>query len=86
MYTIVYTKQAIKDSKKISRAGLKNNVIAITEKLKSDPFFTPPAFEKLIGDLQGCYSRRINIQHRIVYTIYEKEKTIKILRMWTHYE
>lgn len=86
MYKILFTKQAQKDSKKIASANLKNKVIDILELLKKDPFCEYPPFEKLIGDLSGSYSRRINIQHRIVFQVIEEEKVVKVLRMWTHYE
>jgi len=85
-WKIIYTKQAQKDAKKISISGLKNKVINLLEILEKNPFQTPPPYEKLIGDLSGAYSRRINIQHRLVYQIIEKEKIIKIVRMWSHYE
>ena len=86
MYKIVYTKHAKKDAEKINRAGLKDKTLELLNIIANDPYQNPPAFEKLIGDLSGAYSRRINIQHRLVYQIYQKEKTIKIIRMWTHYE
>jgi len=86
MYEIVFTKQAVKDAKKIKETGLKDNAEKLLEILKENPFKNPPPYEKLIGELQGCYSRRINIQHRLVYSVYEEEKVIKVLRMWTHYE
>jgi Txe/YoeB family toxin of toxin-antitoxin system len=82
----VYSKYALKDAKKISAAGLKDKALVLLEILKADPFQNPPPYEKLVGDLQGAYSRRINIQHRLVYEIFRKEKTVRILRMWTHYE
>ena len=85
-WKIVFTKQAQKDAKKLSGSGLKEKALAILEVLKNDPFQSPPPFQKLTGDLSGAYSRRINIQHRMVYQVLEEEKTIKILRMWTHYE
>ena len=85
-WKIIYTKQAQKDAKKISSSGLKNKVICLLEILEKNPFQTPPSYEKLIGDLSGAYSRRINIQHRLVYQIIEKENIIKIIRMWSHYE
>lgn len=85
-WTIVYTKQAQKDAKKIASAGLKEKALDVLKILEQNPRKTPPRFEKLVGDLIGAYSRRINIQHRVVYQIYDKEKTVKILRMWTHYE
>ena len=83
---IVYTKSAQKDAKKASSSGLKSRILKLIEVIKENPYQTPPPYEKLIGDLNGAYSRRINIQHRLVYEILESEKTIKILRMWTHYE
>jgi len=85
-WKIVYTKQAQKDAKKISNSGLKNKVIDLLELLKDNPFQTPPPYEKLTGDLTGAYSRRISIQHRLVYQIIKEDKIIKIIRMWTHYE
>jgi len=85
-WKIIYTKQAQKDAKKISISGLKNSVINLLEILEKNPFQTPPPYEKLIGDLSGAYSRRINIQHRLVYQIIEKDKIIKIVRMCSHYE
>ena len=86
MWEIVYSKQAIKDSKKIIEAKLENRVKKLISILENDPFQAEPPYEKLIGDLAGAYSRRINIQHRLVYQIFLKEKTVRILRMWTHYE
>ncbi len=83
-WKLYYTKQAQKDAKKLASSGLKKKAIVLLDKISNDPFCAP--YEKLVGDLQGCYSRRINIQHRLVYMIYEKEKAIKVLRMWTHYE
>jgi len=85
-WSVVYTKQAQKDARKIADAGLKPKAEKLLEILKSDPLQKPPSFEKLVGDLSGAYSRRINIQHRLVYQILEKEKIVKIIRMWTHYE
>ena len=85
-WNLVYSKYALKDAKKISAAGLKDKTLTLLEILKTDPFQNPPPYEKLVGDLQGAYSRRINIQHRLVYEIFRKEKTVRILRMWTHYE
>jgi len=84
-YKLVYTKQAQRDAKKISRSHLKNKAIELLEILKEDPTRKPPEYEALVGDLEGSYSRRINIQHRIIYQICENEKVVKILRMWTHY-
>ena len=85
-YSIKYTKQAQKDAKKLSSAGLKDKAIELIELLKENPFKNPPPYEKLIGDLSGSYSRRINIQHRMVYQVLKKEKVVKIIRMWSHYE
>lgn len=85
-WEIVYTKQAQKDAKKISQSGLKNNAKKLLDIIEENPFQNPPPYEKLVGDLTGAYSRRINIQHRLVYQVYENEKLIKIIRMWTHYE
>jgi toxin YoeB len=85
-YQIVFTKQAQKDAEKIKKNNLKDKVEKLLEILKEDPYKNPPGYEKLVGDLKGTYSRRINIQHRLVYQIYDKEKTVKIIRMWTHYE
>ena len=84
-YKLVYTKQAQKDAKKISQSHLKKKAIELLEILKEDPFMKPPGYEALVGDLQGSYSRRINIQHRIVYQVYKEEKVVKVIRMWTHY-
>jgi Txe/YoeB family toxin of toxin-antitoxin system len=84
-YKLVYTKQAQKDAKKISRSHLKQKAIELLEILQEDPTKKPPEYEALVGDLEGSYSRRINIQHRIIYQILENEKVVKILRMWTHY-
>ena len=85
-WEVVYTKQAQKDAKKLAAAGLKPKAIELLEILRQNPFQTPPPFEKLVGDLAGAYSRRINITHRLVYEILEKEKVVKVIRMWTHYE
>jgi len=85
-WKIVYTKQAQKDAKKISASGLKAKTQKIIEIIRANPFETPPPFEKLIGDLSGAYSRRINIKHRLVYQIYDDLKIVKIIRMWSHYE
>lgn len=83
---LVYSKFAIKDAKKISAAGLKEKAQTLLDLLETDPFQNPPPYEKLIGDLKGAYSRRISIQHRLVYEVFRKEKTVRILRMWTYYE
>jgi toxin YoeB len=85
MYKIIYTGQAQKDAKKLAGSGLKENALDILKIIKNNPFQKPPPFEKLVGDLRGAYSRRINIQHRIVNQVYEKEKIVKVIRMWTHY-
>ena len=85
-WTLVYTKQALKDAKKLSSSGLRPKAEAVLEILSLDPFQTIPPFEKLVGDLEGSFSRRINIQHRIVYQVLKSYKTVKIIRMWTHYE
>ena len=81
-----YSKYAVKDAKKLSAAGLKVKAQALLDVLVADPFQNPPPYEKLVGDLKGSYSRRITIQHRLVYEVFRKEKTVRILRMWTHYE
>lgn len=85
-WKIVYTRQAQKDAKKIAVAGLKQKAERLPEILSKNPFQTPPPFEKLIGDLSGAYSRRINIQHRLVYQVLEEIRTVKVIRMWTHYK
>jgi hypothetical protein len=85
-WNLVYSKYAIKDAKKLSSAGLKDKVKGLLDILVVNPLQNPPPYEKLVGDLTGAYSRRINIQHRLVYEIFRKEKTVRILRMWTHYE
>lgn len=85
-WTLHFTKQAQKDAKKLKAAGLKPQAEALLTILQSDPFKNPPRYEALIGDLSGAYSRRINIQHRLVYQVLKKDKAIKILRMWSHYE
>ena len=86
MYKLLYTKQAKKDSKKLSESNLKKKAQEILKVLEDDPFKKCPPYEKLIGDLTGAFSRRINIQHRIVYQVYQKEQIVKVIRMWTHYE
>jgi Txe/YoeB family toxin of toxin-antitoxin system len=86
MYKLYFTKQAQKDALKIKKSGLKSQVEKLLSILEKNPLKSPPPFEKLLGDLEGAYSRRINIQHRLIYQIYEKEKAVKIIRMWTHYE
>jgi toxin YoeB len=86
MWKIVFTEQAQKDAKKISSSGLRPKVESLLDILRTNPYQTLPAFEKLVGDLSGAYSRRINIQHRLVYQIINEQKVVKVLRMWTHYE
>ncbi|MFH0975676.1 MAG: Txe/YoeB family addiction module toxin [Spirochaetota bacterium] len=85
-YKLVYTRQAQKDAKKLNQSGLKEKTIDILTLLGKDPFQSFPPFEKLAGDLTGAYSRRLNIQYRIVYQVYKEERIIKIIRLWTHYE
>ena len=81
-----YTKQAQKDAKKLSASGLKSKAQELLKVIKENPYQNPPPYEKLVGDLTGAYSRRINIQHRLVYQVYGKERIIKVIRLWTHYE
>lgn len=83
---VVYSKQALKDAKKLRAAGLKSKAEELLEILKRDSFQNPPTYEKLVGDLAGAYSRRINIHNRLVYEVFMNEKTVRVLRMWTHYE
>ena len=85
-WKLVYTKQAQKDAKKLSASGLRPKAEAILKIIKANPFQIPPPFEKLVGDLKGAYSRRINIQHRLVYQVIIRYKTVKVIRMWTHYK
>ena len=85
-WTVVFTKQAQKDAKKIAASNLKTQTQRLLDILTINPFQTPPPYEKLIGDLSGAISRRINIQHRLVYQIYSQEQTVKVILMWTHYE
>lgn len=85
-WRVVYTRQAQKDAKKIAQSKLRKKAIELFSLLEQDPFQNPPRFEKLVGDLEGAYSRRINIQHRLVYQVLTEERVVKILRMWTHYE
>ena len=85
-WRIVFTKQAQKDAKKVSASNLKPKAEKIIQILHQNPFQTPPPYEKLVGDLAGAYSRRLNIQHRIIYQVIADEKTVKLIRMWTHYE
>ena len=85
MYRLVFTRQSRKDARKAAAAGLRTNVERILQVLREDPFRSPPPFEKLVGDLTGAFSRRINIQHRLVYQVLDRERIVKVLRMWTHY-
>ena len=85
-WRLVYTKQAQKDAKKLSAAGLRPKAQKLLDLLAEDPFRTPPRYERPLGDMTGAYSRRINIQHRLVYQVIEDKKVVKIIRMWTHYE
>lgn len=85
VWRLVFTAQAAKDARKLSRSGLKPKAEALLEILRRNPFQSPPPFEKLVGDLAGAYSRRINIHHRLVYQILQRERIVKVIRMWTHY-
>lgn len=85
-WQVVFAKHALKDAKKLKAAGLKEKAQELLQVLATDPFQNPPAYEKLVGDLEGTYSRRINIQHRLVYEVFKKERIVRVLRMWTHYE
>lgn len=85
-YKIILTKRAQKDAAKIELAGLKSKALSILAQMKENPFVNPPPYEKLIGDLAGMYSRRVNIQHRLVYAVHEDTKIIRVLSMWSHYE
>ena len=85
-WQLVFAKQALKDAKKLAAAGLKDKGQGLLDILATDPFQNPPPYEKLVGDLEGTYSRRINIQHRLVYEVFNRERTSRVLRMWTHYE
>ncbi len=85
-WSLVFTKQAQKDAKKLSATGLRSNAEQVLKILAANPFQNPPPYEKLVGDLAGAYSRRINIQHRLVYQVFREIKITKVLRMWTHYE
>ncbi len=84
-WELLYSKQALKDAKKLASAGQKNKALQLLEIIKTNPYQNPPPYEKLIGDLVGAYSRRINIQHRLVYEVYEDERVVRVLRLWTHY-
>ena len=86
MWRVVFTKQANKDAKKLAAAGLRSKAEKLLDILRENPYRTPPTYEKLLGDLSGAYSRRINIQHRLVCEILDDEKAVKVIRMWTHYE
>jgi len=86
IWRLLYTKQAQKDAKRLAAAGLKPKAQELLDLLTADPFRSPPPFEKLVGDLRGAYSRRITIQHRLVYQVLEDDHVVKVLRMWTHYE
>jgi Txe/YoeB family toxin of toxin-antitoxin system len=85
-WRLVFTKQAQKDAKKIAQSGLKAQALKLLEILQNNPYQNPPPYEKLVGDLTGAFSRRINIQHRLIYQVFDDSKTVKIIRMWTHYE
>lgn len=85
-YRLVYTKQAVKDARKLKNTALASTAKKLLAILETDPFRSPPRFEKLIGDLEGAYSRRISLQHRLVYQVLEKERIVKVLRLWTHYD
>lgn len=85
-WQLVYAKHAQKDAKKLAAAGLKARALELLAVLAADPFQNPPPYEKLVGDLAGAYSRRINIQHRLVYEVFPKERVVRVLRMWSHYE
>ena len=84
-WELIYTKQAQKDAKKLASAKLKNKALLLLEIIENNPYQNPPPYEKLIGDLAGAYSRRINIQHRLVYEVFEDERVVRVLRLWTHY-
>ena len=86
MPRLVFTRQAQKDAKKLASSNLRPKAETLLKLLREDPFTNPPPFEKLVGDLAGAYSRRINIQHRLVYQVLQEERTVKVLRMWSHYE
>ncbi len=85
-WTLVYSRQAQKDAKKLAASGLKPRAMKLLDVLTEDPFAMPPRYEKLVGNLAGCYSRRINIQHRLVYEVLPDQRTVHVLRMWSHYE
>ena len=85
-WDVVFSRHALKDAKKLSSAGLRTKAEDLLAIVATDPFQNPPPYEKLVGDLSGAYSRRINIQHRLVYEVFPEERTVRVLRMWTHYE
>lgn len=85
-WELAFARHAVKDAKKLAAAGLKSNAQTLLDVLANDPFQKPPPYEKLVGDLDGAYSRRINIQHRLVYQVFKKERVVRVLRMWSHYE
>ncbi len=85
-WRVVFTRQAQKDAVRLKRAGLRNRADQLLAVLREDPYQNPPQFEKLVGDLAGAYSRRINIQHRLIYQVFDEEHVVKVIRMWTHYE
>ena len=85
-WAVVFAKQAVKDARKLATAGFRPKAQVLLDVLRQDPFQNPPPFEKLVGDLEGAYSRRINILHRLVYEVFKAERTVRVLRMWTHYE
>jgi Txe/YoeB family toxin of toxin-antitoxin system len=85
-WQLVFAKHAFKDARKLSAAGLRDKAQVLLDVLAQDPFQNPPPYEKLVGDLEGAYSRRISIQHRLVYEVFKKERIVRVLRMWTHYE
>jgi len=85
-WQVVFAKHALKDAKKLAASGLKSKALELLAILERDPFQNPPPYEKLVGDLAGAYSRRINIQHRLVYEVFTEARTVRVLRMWTHYE
>ncbi len=85
-WEVVFTRQAVRDAKKLAKTGLKEKAQSLLTVIAEDPFRSPPPFEKLVGDLSGAFSRRINIQHRLVYEVFTELRTVRVLRMWTHYE
>jgi len=85
-YRLAFSTRARRDAKKLARSGLREGAEALIVVIQSDPYQNPPPYEKLVGDLKGCYSRRINIQHRLIYEVLEEERTVRVLSMWTHYE